>query len=199
MEPMTRRAERLFDIVQALRRLKPPVTAGRLAEELEVSLRTVYRDVAVLQATGVPISGAAGFGYVLEEGYDLPPLMLTEDEIEALLLGAKVVQSWADPELARAAADLLAKIGAVLPERLRPHIQSLTLAAPPSGKAPDVAIDVAALRRATRAEHKLRLAYVDERGEPSERIGAAIVEPERYPRVPGQRLVDYLRRQGVAV
>jgi predicted DNA-binding transcriptional regulator YafY len=91
------RAERLFRIIQVLRRETRPVRAADLAAELEVSPRTVYRDIAELQAQRVPVEGAAGVGYVLGRGYDLPPLMLTEDEIEALLIEARIVESWADP------------------------------------------------------------------------------------------------------
>src|SRR4051794_16159290 len=96
-EQAMRRAERLFRIIQVLRRETRPVRAADLAAELEVSPRTVYRDIAELQAQRVPVEGAAGVGYVLGRGYDLPPLMLTEDEIEALLIEARIVESWADP------------------------------------------------------------------------------------------------------
>ncbi len=159
-----RRAERLFQIIQILRRRRRAVTAEALASELEVSARTVYRDVAELIGQRVPIEGAAGVGYLLREGFDLPPLMFTEDELDALLIGTRIVQSWADPELGRAAADVLAKIAAVLPERMRSRIASLTLAAPPSGRKPEIAIDMAALRRCMREERKARLAYLDLEG-----------------------------------
>ena len=112
-----RRADRLFQIIQILRRRAAVTRASDLAEELEVSVRTVYRDVADLIGSGVPIEGEAGVGYLLRDGYDLPPLMFTVDEIEALALGASIVASWSDPELARAAEDVRAKIGSVLPER----------------------------------------------------------------------------------
>ena len=115
-----RRADRLFQIIQVLRRTRRPVTADAMAAELETSKRTIYRDIADLMAQRVPIRGEAGVGYVLDGGYDLPPLMLTPDEIEAAVLGAQWVAGRGDPALARAAQDLIAKIGAAVPERLRP-------------------------------------------------------------------------------
>lgn len=110
-----RRADRLFQIVQFLRggRL---VTAQALAERLEVSTRTIYRDIADLQSTGVPIDGEAGVGYVMEEGYDLPPLMFTRDEVTALVAGARLIRAFGGAGMARAAEEALVKIGAVLPE-----------------------------------------------------------------------------------
>ena len=114
-----RRADRLFEIIQSLRgdRL---VTAKTLAGRLEVSVRTIYRDIGDLQASGVPIDGAAGAGYLLRPGYHLPPLMFLPSEIEALIVGARMVKAWAGSELADAAAEALVKIGAVVPpERMR--------------------------------------------------------------------------------
>src|SRR6185312_14776909 len=108
-----RPADRLFRIIQILRRRRRPTTAQEIAEELETSLRTVYRDIAQLMAERVPIRGEAGMGYVLEGGFDMPPLMLTPDEIEAAMLGAQWVMTRADSVLARAATDLVAKIGLV--------------------------------------------------------------------------------------
>src|SRR5215468_9947586 len=124
-----RRADRLFQIIQRLRR-RGRVTAAALAEELEVSARTVYRDVRDLVSSGVPIQGEAGVGYALPRGFDLPPLMFTEEEIEALVLGARIVETRADPALARAARDVLAKVEAVLPPRLRDRIAEAALFAP---------------------------------------------------------------------
>ncbi len=115
-----RRADRLFQIIQILRRGRGPHIADAIAGELETSKRTVYRDIATLIGQRVPIRGEAGVGYVLEDGFDLPPLMLTPDEIEACVLGAQWVAGIGDPALARAAADLQAKIMAAVPERLRP-------------------------------------------------------------------------------
>ena len=164
-----RRAERLFQIIQILRRSKSIVRACELAEELEVSERTIYRDIAALKAERVPIDGEAGIGYRLGKGYDLPPLMFTQDELEALLIGARIVQTWADPELGRAADDLLAKIRAVLPRDLRPRLDGLQLVSPPSWRKPDVTIDVARVRAWLHQQQKLRLSYQDEKGRQTER------------------------------
>jgi predicted DNA-binding transcriptional regulator YafY len=118
----------------------------------------------------VPIDGAADVGYLIREGFDLPPLMFTEDELEALLIGARIVDSWADPALGRAARDVLAKIAAVVPERLRPRVASLALAAPPSGRRPEIGVDMASLRRWAREERKVRLVYVDLKDAVTERV-----------------------------
>src|SRR5690242_4344687 len=116
------RSDRLFDIIQALRSRKKPMTAAALAEELEVTPRTVYRDIATLQARRVPIEGAAGVGYVLRKGFDLPPLMFTIDEVEAIAVGARLVRRLRDPKLQEAARSVLAKVTVVVPERLRPYV-----------------------------------------------------------------------------
>ena len=102
-----RRADRLFEIIQFMRR-KELVRARDLSDELEVSERTIYRDIQDLICSGVPIEGEAGVGYVLKAGFDLPPLMFKEQEIEALVLGARIVESWADAELAAAASNVIA-------------------------------------------------------------------------------------------
>ncbi|MEM7482198.1 MAG: YafY family protein [Acidobacteriota bacterium] len=123
-----RRADRLFRIIQTLRRRRRRIaTAADLAERLEVSERTIYRDIRDLAESGVPIRGEAGVGYVLDRTYDLPPLMFDEDEIEALALGARMVRSWGDPALAFAAESALAKIDDVLPKALRERLQSSPL------------------------------------------------------------------------
>jgi predicted DNA-binding transcriptional regulator YafY len=158
-----RRADRLFRIIQILRRKKRPATATEIAEELETSLRTIYRDIAQLMADRVPIRGEAGIGYVLEGGFDMPPLMLTADEIEAAMLGAQWVMSRADPTLARAASDLVAKIGVVVPEHLRPLLMEPALAALTSHKGPEDTIDMARVRTCIRAQGKIMLLYRDEK------------------------------------
>src|SRR6201985_1991792 len=117
-----RRAARLFQIIQVLRRTRKPLTADAIAAELETSKRTIYRDIAKLIGQRVPIRGEAGMGYVLEKGFDMPPLMLTPDEIEAAVLGAQWVSGHADPALARAAADPIATIADTAPERLAPFV-----------------------------------------------------------------------------
>jgi predicted DNA-binding transcriptional regulator YafY len=118
-----RRADRLFEIIQFMRR-QPLTRARDLAEHFEVSDRTIYRDIQDLMTSGVPIEGEAGIGYVLRAGYDLPPLMFKETELEALVLGARIVQSWGDKELAGAATDVIAKVEAVLPEALRTYMNN---------------------------------------------------------------------------
>jgi predicted DNA-binding transcriptional regulator YafY len=166
-----RRADRLFQIIQILRRRRRPVTAAAIAVELERSLRTVYRDIAELMAQSVPIRGEAGIGYVLDRGFDMPPLMLTADEIEAAMLGAQWVMGRADPDLARAAGDLIAKIGAVIPEHLRPLLIEPTLTSLQLGaeRRPD-RIDMARLRAAIRGQRKIHLSYQDERARATERV-----------------------------
>lgn len=158
-----RRADRLFQLVQRLRqRRRSSTTAAQLAEALGVSERTIYRDVQDLIASGVPIQGEAGVGYALPSSFDLPPLMFNEDEVEALVLGARVVKSWADPELARAADDVLAKIEAVLPKTMRARLASSTLFAM-NFRAP-VSEDLPALRSAIKESKKLRFSYRDGKG-----------------------------------
>ncbi|MGH6871343.1 MAG: helix-turn-helix transcriptional regulator [Rhizomicrobium sp.] len=165
-----RRADRLFRIIQILRRKKRPTTAQEVAEELETSLRTVYRDIAQLMADRVPIRGEAGIGYVLEGGFDLPPLMLTADEVEAAMLGAQWVMGRADAVLSRAANDLVAKIGVVIPEHLRPLLMEPALAAPNHRKLSTDAIDMVRVRAAIRTQTKISIAYSNEKGEASRRV-----------------------------
>lgn len=164
-----RKADRLFQIVQILRRSERPVTALAIADELETSKRSVYRDVAALIGQRVPIRGEAGTGYVLERGFDLPPLMLTTDEIDAVALGAQWVAGHADPALARAARDVLAKIATVLPEEMRPFLEDAVSRTPPSWNSWPDAVDAAALRAAIRAARKITLRYRDEAGRVSDR------------------------------
>jgi predicted DNA-binding transcriptional regulator YafY len=165
-----RRADRLFQIIQILRRSTRPVTAAALAQELEVSKRTVYRDMADLIGQRVPIDGEAGLGYLLEPGYDMPPLMLTPDEIEAVVLGAQLVAKLPDPVLANSARDVVAKIASAVPDRLRPFIAEPSVAAKPAGSASETSIDARPFRSAIRQGVKLRLRYRAETGEETERI-----------------------------
>ena len=164
-----RRADRLFQIIQILRRARGPLTAEAVASELETSKRTVYRDIAALIGQRVPIRGEAGFGYVLESGFDLPPLMLTPDEIEAAVLGAQWVASRGDPDLAKAANDLIAKIAASVPERLRPHVLEPVAATPPNWRNTADLIDMAMVRASIRSGRKITLDYRDEQGRPTAR------------------------------
>jgi len=164
-----RRADRLFQIIQILRRSRRPITADAIGLELETSKRTVYRDIADLMGQRVPIRGEAGVGYVLDGGYDLPPLMLTPDEIEAAVLGAQWVAGRADPALARAAKDLIAKIGAAVPERLRPYVLEPASATPPAWNSVADAIDMARVRAHIHAGRKIKLTYRDEQGQETDR------------------------------
>ena len=163
-----RRADRLFRIIQTLRRRRI-VTARDLAGELEVSERTIYRDMRDLSLSGVPILGEAGVGYALPAGYDLPPLMFTEEELEALVLGARMVESWGDPALARAAAQALAKVEVVLPERLRAQSAQPPLYAPARRLAAETAEKLELLRATIKGRRKLALTYDSISGERSER------------------------------
>lgn len=159
-----RRADRLFDIIQTLRAAPHPLTAAALADRLEVTARTIYRDIAALQASRVPIEGAPGIGYVLRRGFDLPPLMFTADEIDAIAVGARHVRRLRDPKLQQAAESVLAKVSAVVPEALRPYLRP-----PPfyvsEGSAPAVTgADLAEIRDAIHAARKMAIAYIDEKG-----------------------------------
>lgn len=164
------RADRLLSLVQILRRHRYPVTAAALSRELGVSERTLYRDIATLQASGAPIRGEAGVGYVLDAGYDLPPLMFTPDELEALMLGARFVQERGDQALSRAAFDAVAKIEAVLPAALRPVFADSRLFAPGYRRVPTERVDISLVRRAIREGRKIDLAYADEHGQPTTRL-----------------------------
>lgn len=164
-----RRADRLFQIIQILRRHGRPVTADRLAQALEVSKRSVYRDIADLVGQRVPIRGAAGLGYVLGRDFDMPPLMLTPDEIEAAVLGAQWVAERGDPVLADAARDLVAKIAAAVPERLRPFIVEPSVGAPPSNVRTVDGLDIAKARQWIRQGRKMRIRYRRQAAADSER------------------------------
>lgn len=164
------RAERLLALMQSLRRRRAPVKGAALAEELGVSLRTLYRDIAALEAQGAEIEGEAGFGYVLKPGFALPPLMFTLEEVEALALGARWVEGRADPGLARSARDALAKIAAVLPEERAAAIDWPTLLAgsASAGEAEKMALPL--VRAALAREGKLGFAYADKAGRETRRV-----------------------------
>jgi predicted DNA-binding transcriptional regulator YafY len=159
-----RRSDRLFDIIQRLRVAAKPVTAAMLAAELEVTPRTIYRDIATLQARRVPIDGEAGVGYVLRKGFDLPPLMFTVDEVEAIAVGARLVRRLRDPKLQEAADSVLAKVTVVLPEALRSSLGSSHIFVSLGDAAPAEGIDLAELRAAIRDSRKLYIAYADQQG-----------------------------------
>ncbi|GLK85416.1 helix-turn-helix transcriptional regulator [Ancylobacter defluvii] len=164
------RSERLFDLLQVLRRHRRPVSGRALAGEIGVSLRTLYRDIASLQAQGATIEGEPGVGYVLRPGFLLPPLMFTPEEIEALVLGSRWVAGRADGRLAEAALSALARIGAVLPPDLREEMEGSSLFIAPGAPIPADAIDPAVLRKAIRTERKLLLNYSDANAAASERV-----------------------------
>jgi predicted DNA-binding transcriptional regulator YafY len=164
------RSERLLNLLQTLRRARTAVTGAVLAQELGVSIRTLYRDIASLQSLGAVVDGEPGVGYVLRGGLLLPPLMFTEEEIEALVLGSRWVEKCADPRLAAAAGDVLAKIAVVLPRDLRQDLEASTLLVGPRKPSPPEAIDAGALRRAIRSECKLRMTYTDAKGHNSHRV-----------------------------
>jgi predicted DNA-binding transcriptional regulator YafY len=166
---MASRSERLLALIQALRRHRRPVTAERLASELSVSVRTIYRDIETLVAQGASIAGEAGVGFVMRPGFMLPPLMFRDEEIEALILGSRWVAQQPDPPLARAAADAVAKITAVLPDRLRHRVEDAGLFAVPRAAAPD-RIDASLIREAIRDERKLRIAYLRDDDEETVRV-----------------------------
>jgi len=155
-----RRADRLFQIIQFLR-TRRVTTALWLAERLEVSERTIYRDIKDLMLSGVNIEGEAGVGYVVRRGFDLPPLMFSKEEISALTLGARIVESWADPSLATAAQSVLSKIETVLPDDLKDSTGQTRLFAPMTQIRPDVASRMAQVRVATDERKKLILDYSD--------------------------------------
>jgi predicted DNA-binding transcriptional regulator YafY len=163
------RTERLFALMDALRRHRRPVTAQSLAEELKVSLRTIYRDVQVLIGLGAPIDGEAGLGYLLRPGFFLPPLMFDADELEALVLGIRWVARQSDTALTQAATNALAKIAAASPKDLRDTLADTGLWVAPLHEAPDTGASLKAVREAIRREHKLKIAYVAESGAPTER------------------------------
>ncbi len=165
-----RRTERLFQIIQVLRASRSPVTGQSLADELEISLRTLYRDMAELIAQRVPVTGEAGTGYVLDDGYDMPPLMLTADELEAAALGASWVAAQADPSLVRGARDLLSKLSAAIPRELRPIILDAGLRTVSSRPKILEQFDGSILRFAIRERLKLQLVYQDQYGTVSNRI-----------------------------
>lgn len=165
------RADRLLDLLTLLRRHRRPVPGHVLAEALGISLRTLYRDIASLQAQGATIEGEAGVGYVLKPGFLLPPLMFSPEEIEALVLGSRWVAERADAPLQEAARAALSRIAAVLPEDLKADLDGAgLLVGPGTLPPPPDRIDPALLRRAIRAERKLALAYRDAAGVATERI-----------------------------
>ena len=164
-----RRADRLFQIVQYLRggRL---VTAAQLAERLEVSERTIYRDITDLQSSGVPIDGEAGVGYLMRDGYDLPPLMFARDEIVALVAGARLVRAWGGAAMARAAEEALVKIEAVLPDAAKDRLEAVAIHAMAPGLTEEVRTRIDEIERAVEDRRRLILAYADAEAQRTERV-----------------------------
>ena len=163
-----RRADRLFQIVQYLRggRL---VTASQLGERLEVSDRTIYRDIADLQASGVPIDGEAGVGYLMRDGYDLPPLMFSRDEIVSLVAGARLIRAWGGADMARAAEEALVKFEAVLPDLERRRIAEIEIHAFAPEMTPEIRKRIDYIEKAVEARNRLGLSYRDAMEQPTKR------------------------------
>jgi predicted DNA-binding transcriptional regulator YafY len=157
------RSERLLTLLQTLRRYRRPVSGAVLAGETGVSLRTLYRDIASLQSQGAMIEGEPGIGYVLKPGFMLPPMMFSQDEIEALVLGSRWVARAADERLAAAGADALAKIAAVLPDDMRETVEQATLVVATRRALEDKA-DLSLMRKAIRSERVVQLTYGDVNG-----------------------------------
>lgn len=155
------RATRLLELIQVLRRHRFPVAGAVLARELGISLRTLYRDIASLQAQGAAIEGEPGIGYILRPGFMLPPLMFSEDEIEALVLGSRWVADRGDGRLSDAARNALAKIAAVLPTDLRDMLDASTLMIVPGPELAAGENELPAIRKAIRSERKIEIAYRD--------------------------------------
>ena len=169
------RTTRLFKLMDALRGHRRPITAARLANDLEVSVRTVYRDIQTLIDLGAPLEGEAGMGYLLRAGFFLPPLMFGEEELEALVLGARWVQGQGDATLAQAAASALAKIATASPKDLRDKMADTGLWAPRFPTPAEHPTGLRTIREAMRLEHKLAITYVDESGATTERVVWPIV------------------------
>jgi predicted DNA-binding transcriptional regulator YafY len=224
-----RRADRLFQIVQLIRGRRL-TTAKWLAQRLDVSERKVYRDVADLQYQGVPIEGEAGVGYRLGQGFDLPPLIFTPQEAQALVVMTRVAQQWLDPALARASESALSRVLSILPAEQRHAAQHTPVYSPPWGLTAEQQPRLQLWREATQNAHKLALTYGDAQGRSTERtvwplgsffwgavwtlvawcekrqdfrsfrldrIQSMVCLPETFQLAEGQRLIDYLRSQGV--
>jgi predicted DNA-binding transcriptional regulator YafY len=163
------RAQRLLDLIQLLRGYRRPVSGAVLAEALAISLRTLYRDIDTLNAQGAQIDGEAGLGYVLRPGFMLPPLMFSEEEIEAIVLGSRWVADRADAALSAAARNALAKIAAVLPQDLKTSLDTSSLLIGPGNTIAAGDTELPVIRQAIRSERKLRIRYLDKNGRDSRR------------------------------
>lgn len=159
-----RRADRLFDIIQALRGTSRPTTAAMLARQLEVTTRTIYRDVATLQARRIPIEGEPGVGYMLRRGFDLPPLMFTTEEVEAIAVGAHLVHRIRDPKLQEAAESVLRKLQHTVPQELRAQLASPRFYVSEGSAVRPEGVELLRVREAIRACLKMRITYLDQQG-----------------------------------
>jgi predicted DNA-binding transcriptional regulator YafY len=164
------RAERLLDLIQTLRRRRYPISGAALADELGISLRTVYRDIETLRAQGARIDGEPGLGYILRPGFLLPPLMFSEDEIEALVLGSRWVAERGDAPLGLAARNAVAKIAAVLPADLRDKLDASALLVGPGEPIAAGEVELGVIRQAIRSERKLTITYLDLKGVETTRV-----------------------------
>ncbi len=164
-----RRADRLFDIIQALRGKTQPTTASALAQKLEVTTRTVYRDIATLQARRIPIEGEPGLGYFLRKGFDLPPLMFTMEEVEAITVGANLVHRIRDPKLQEAAESVLNKLQHTVPKELRSYLVSPRFYVSEGDTVRPDGIELLAVRNAIRTCRKINITYIDEQQHRSRR------------------------------
>ncbi|SCX34019.1 MULTISPECIES: helix-turn-helix transcriptional regulator [Agrobacterium] len=164
-----RRADRLFDIIQALRGTTQPTTAAALAQKLEVTPRTIYRDIATLQARRIPIEGEPGLGYFLRKGFDLPPLMFTMEEIEAITVGANLVQRIRDPKLQEAAESVLNKLQHTVPKELRSYLASPRFYVSEGDAVRPEGIELLDVRNAIRTCRKISISYIDDQQRRSQR------------------------------
>ena len=164
-----RRADRLFRIVEYLKARREAVTAEEIAQEMELSIRTIYRDIADLRSSGVPVIGEAGIGYLLNRDYVVKPLMFSVEELDALSLGAQMLESWGDVAIARSARQAMDKITAVLPAALAEDADRCASYACATRSKPAISIDLTSLRRAIRSKHWVEICYRDESGSQSQR------------------------------
>ena len=165
-----RKASRLFEIIQILRLAKKPMTAALMAERLEVTVRSIYRDIAALQSMRVPIEGGRGIGYIMRPGFDLPPLMFSIEETEAIVLSLALLERTGDEELKLAARRVNQKLAGAVPPPLRQAMENKALFAWGTVAQAPAGVDLAIVRRAIRDERKLTLNYRDEMGRTTERM-----------------------------
>lgn len=164
------RTERLLTLLQVLRTYRYPVSGQRLSERLNISLRTLYRDIATLQAQGAEIEGEAGVGYILKPSFFLPPLMFSQIEIDALLLGTRWVSQYGDAPLSKAATDALSKITEVLPKNIKNEMNAFALRVGPPAQESLAKEDLTILREAIRNQKKVHLNYQSQEGKRSQQI-----------------------------